>query len=130
MTTRAQGKLPAFQVRRIYDARRVRGGHHVLVDRLWPRGLKKDEAPIDEWLKDVAPSTDLRKWYGHDPERFAEFRRRYLRELETAPAADAAAHLLNLARKRPVVLLTATRDVEHSAAEVLLEHLRSQTGER
>lgn len=123
MTPGQAGKRAAFELRRIYDVSGAGSGRRVLVDRLWPRGMKKEEAPIDEWLKDVAPSTELRKWYGHDPDRFTEFKRRYRRELGSPPAADAVAHLLSIADKKPVVLLTATRDVDHSAAAVLLEHL-------
>jgi uncharacterized protein YeaO (DUF488 family) len=92
----------------------------VLVDRLWPRGLSKSDAPFETWCKDVAPSTDLRKWYGHDPERFAEFRRRYLAELQEPPASHALAQL----RSEPhLVLLTATKDVAISAATVLAQAL-------
>lgn len=78
---------------------------------------------MDEWLKDVAPSTDLRRWYGHDPARFEEFAERYRGELATAPARDAVARLRALAGESGVVLVTATRDVEHSAAAVLLDVL-------
>jgi uncharacterized protein YeaO (DUF488 family) len=110
----------------VYDDARGRRGHHVLVDRLWPRGVAKAELPLDEWLKDVAPSTELRRWYGHDVERFDEFARRYRSELRTEPAAAAVEHLRSVARRRPVVLLTATRDVEHSGAEVLRRHLQAR----
>lgn len=106
------------EVHRVYE-HELAGGHKVLVDRLWPRGISKADEPWDEWLKDVAPSTDLRKWYGHDVERFDEFVRRYRSELEEPPASDALAHLRGLAAEGPLALLTATRDVEHSAAHVL-----------
>ena len=112
------------EVRRIYDDRGT--GYQVLVDRLWPRGIKKSDADLDEWLKDAAPTTELRRWYGHDPERFAEFARRYRAELRHPPASDAVDHLLELASTRPVILLTATRDVEHSGARVLHDHLESR----
>lgn len=79
----------AIVVHRIYDPD-DEPGYRVLVDRLWPRGLAKGDAALDEWLKDVAPSTDLRRWYGHEPSRFAEFRKRYRDELEQPPASDAA----------------------------------------
>src|SRR5262252_320200 len=106
-----------FRVARIYhDHSR---GYRVLVDRLWPRGLKKEDAGLDEWLKDVAPSTELRKWYGHEPERFAEFARRYRGELRRSPASEAVEHLRDVANKRTVILLTATKDVDISAAAVL-----------
>ena len=98
----------------------------VLVDRLWPRGLRKEDAGFDEWLRDVAPSTGLRTWYGHDPARWPEFRRRYLAELAD-PAepdrAEALAHLRELAARGPLTLLTATREAGTSHAAVLAELL-------
>lgn len=109
-------------IARIYDddlARRR--GRRVLVDRLWPRGVARDGAPISEWLKDVAPSTELRRWYGHDADRFAEFARRYRDELADGPAADALSQLRR--NDGPLVLVTATRDVDHSAAAVLRDVL-------
>lgn len=96
-----------------------RGGYRVLVDRLWPRGVKKTDLEYDEWLKDVAPSDALRRWYGHETDRYGEFARRYRAELKTTPAADGLARLRRIATHRRVVLLTATKDVEHSGAEVL-----------
>jgi uncharacterized protein YeaO (DUF488 family) len=108
-------------VARVYDDPSP-SGSKVLVDRLWPRGLRKNGAPFDEWCKDVAPSTDLRKWYGHDPARFREFRRRYLVELQRPPASEV---LDQLRQRGSLVLLTATKDIEHSAAAVLSEVLRS-----
>jgi len=100
------------------------GGHRVLVDRLWPRGLSKRDARLDEWLKDVGPTTELRKWYGHVPEKFSKFKGRYQDELNRPPAQQAVEHILDMASTERVVLLTATRDVEHSAAQVLLDHLQ------
>jgi uncharacterized protein YeaO (DUF488 family) len=96
----------------------------VLVDRLWPRGLTKEAAAVDEWLKAVAPSDALRRWYGHQPEKFVAFRQRYQAELGTAERADAVDHLRQLAGDGTVTLLTATKDVEHSQAAVLAEWLR------
>ncbi len=96
----------------------------MLVDRVWPRGLTKDAAHLDEWLKDVAPSTELRKWYGHDPDRFAEFRRRYDAELAEPARKAALERLRELARSGPLTLLTATKDLDHSQAAVLADHLR------
>ncbi len=110
-------------VRRIYDEPSADDGARVLVDRVWPRGMKKDAAHLDEWLKDVAPSTELRTWYGHDPAKFAEFRRRYLAELAEPERAAALDRLRGLAGEGPLTLLTATRDVDHSQAAVLAEHL-------
>ena len=104
---------------RVYDTDRSRPGHRVLVDRLWPRGISRHDAGWDEWVKGVAPSTELRRWYGHDVDRFEEFSRRYRAELRTPPARDELEHLAAVAEERPLTLLTATRDVEHSAARVL-----------
>jgi uncharacterized protein YeaO (DUF488 family) len=109
--------------RRIYDEPNRSDGVRVLVDRVWPRGIKKENAHLDEWLPAVAPSTELRQWYGHDPERFAEFRRRYLAELEEPEHQEAARHLRSIAGGTHLTLLTATRDVEHSQAAVLAEWL-------
>lgn len=112
------------EVRRIYDDDRGDAGYRVLVDRLWPRGVKKADAALDEWLKDAAPSTELRRWYGHDPGQFVEFSRRYRAELRQPPASDAVDHLIGLAATYSVILLTATGDVEHSGARVLQDQLR------
>jgi uncharacterized protein YeaO (DUF488 family) len=116
--------LPAIEVRRVYDDPRGDGGVRVLVDRLWPRGVAKGSLHLDLWAKEVAPSTELRRWYGHDPGRFDEFSRRYLTELRRPPGNDAAGDLLRRARGTTLVLLTATRDVDHSGAAVLARHLR------
>jgi uncharacterized protein YeaO (DUF488 family) len=114
----------AFDIVRVYDETgRHDRGYRVLVDRLWPRGVRKDDADLDEWDKDVAPSAELRTWYGHDVERFDEFARRYRDELARAPAAEAVDALRRRARRVKVVLLTATKDVEHSGARVLLDDL-------
>ena len=107
------------QVRRVYEEPEQSDGTRVLVDRLWPRGLSKAKAALDEWSKDVAPSDELRKWYGHDPDRFAEFSRRYERELRDPQRAEALAHLRDLAQNRQLTLLTATRHPEISEAAVL-----------
>ena len=114
----------AVQVRRVYDEPAPADGARVLVDRVWPRGLTKDKAALGEWCKEVAPSTELRKWYGHDPDRFGEFTRRYETELSDAERAGALSHLRDLARQGPVTLLTATKQVDISQAEVLADLLR------
>ncbi|MGH2703411.1 MAG: DUF488 domain-containing protein [Actinomycetota bacterium] len=118
-------KKPKVRMRRIYDEPTSMDGTRVLVDRVWPRGLSKDEARIDEWCKQVAPSNSLRKWYAHDPERFAEFTRRYAAELEDPERAEGLATLRRLARDRTLTLLTATKDVEISQAAVLADVIRS-----
>ncbi|GGM73139.1 hypothetical protein GCM10010106_19530 [Thermopolyspora flexuosa] len=109
--------------RRIYEEPAPEDGTRVLVDRVWPRGLRKENAPFDEWLRDVAPSTELRRWYGHDPARFDEFCRRYLDELADPARREALGHLRDLATRGPLTLLTATRDAEHSQAAVLADWL-------
>ena len=114
-----------IRARRVYDDPSPTDGTRVLVDRIWPRGLARDRARIDEWLKAVAPSTELRRWYGHDAGRFAEFRRRYRAELAEPERQEAVRRLRALARSGPLTLLTATRDLEHSQAAVLVGHLRS-----
>jgi uncharacterized protein YeaO (DUF488 family) len=108
------------RVRRVYDDPEPADGTRVLVDRLWPRGLTKSKAALDDWCKDVAPSDELRRWYGHDPGRFAEFSRRYERELEDPQRTEALAHLRSLSHGRQhLTLLTATRDPAASEAAVL-----------
>jgi uncharacterized protein YeaO (DUF488 family) len=113
------------RARRIYEQAEPSDGRRVLVDRLWPRGLSKEKARLDEWLKTVAPSDELRRWYGHQPAKFAEFKRRYQAELTEPERAEALRHLRDEARSGPVTLLTATKDLEHSEAEVLVQLLRS-----
>jgi uncharacterized protein YeaO (DUF488 family) len=107
------------RVRRVYAEPEADDGTRVLVDRIWPRGVSKARAALDEWCKDVAPSDELRHWYGHEPGRFEEFARRYRRELEDPRRAEALAHLRALARDGPVTLLTATREPAISEAAVL-----------
>jgi uncharacterized protein YeaO (DUF488 family) len=111
------------QVRRVYDEPQAGDGQRVLVDRVWPRGLGKDHAHLDEWCKQVAPSTGLRTWYGHDPERYAEFARRYRAELDEPERATAVVHLRELATAGPLTLLTATKRSDISQAAVLAEVL-------
>jgi uncharacterized protein YeaO (DUF488 family) len=110
------------RVRRVYEDPEPDDGTRVLVDRIWPRGLTKAKAALDDWCKDVAPSDELRKWYGHDPERFAEFGRRYQQELKDPQRADSLTQLRELA-KDPLTLLTATRQPEISEAAVLADLL-------
>lgn len=110
-------------MRRVYDPPAPEDGTRVLVDRVWPRGLRKDAAGLDEWCQQVAPSTELRKWYGHDPDRFEEFARRYRAELAEPERAAEVARLRELARDRTLTLLTATKQPELSQAAVLAEQL-------
>jgi uncharacterized protein YeaO (DUF488 family) len=115
------------QVRRIYDAATPDDGTRVLVDRIWPRGMTKARAHLDEWCKDIAPSTALRTWYHHDPKLFDEFARRYRDELTEADRADALAHLRDLTKGHTLTLLTASKAVDISEATVLADLLAPRT---
>ena len=116
------------RVRRVYDEPASHDGTRVLVDRIWPRGLTKARADLAEWCKEVAPSTALRRWYGHDPAKFDEFVSRYRAELEQPQRATVLQHLRDLARNRPLTLLTATRHPDISEAAVLADLLRERPG--
>jgi uncharacterized protein YeaO (DUF488 family) len=100
-----------IRVRRAYDPPSPEDGTRVLVDRVWPRGLRKDDARLDEWAKDVAPSTELRTWYRHDPAKFGEFRQRYIAELAAPGRHEALERLRTRASEGAVTLLTATREL-------------------
>lgn len=113
--------VKGVQVRRIYEDPDPDDGARVLVDRLWPRGVSKERAALTEWLKDVAPSAELRKWYAHDPELFAEFRERYLDELGETEQEARVEHLRSLAAQGRLTLLTATKQPEISEAAVLAD---------
>ena len=118
---------PEVRVRRVYDEPSPEDGARVLVDRIWPRGLAKERARLDEWAKAVAPSTELRRWYGHDPSKLDQFRRRYQAELAEPERQAALRHLRELARSGRLTLVTATRDIDLSQAAVLADHLRTMT---
>ncbi|MDA4107486.1 DUF488 domain-containing protein [Mycolicibacterium holsaticum] len=109
----------SIQLARVYDDPAPDEGARVLVDRLWPRGMRKDDPRVGHWLPQVAPSTELRRWYSHKVERFDEFATRYAKELESGDAAAALNELRALTRKGPVVLVTASRDLDISQAAVL-----------
>ncbi|WP_240645802.1 DUF488 domain-containing protein [Georgenia sp. SYP-B2076] len=113
--------MPKHEVKvgRAYEEPTKEDGIRVLVDRIWPRGLRKDKAGLDEWCKTIAPSTALRKWYDHDPARFEEFERRYRAELEETERAAALQHLRDLAEHGPLTLITATKHADISEAKVL-----------
>ncbi|HEX7088877.1 MAG TPA: DUF488 domain-containing protein [Longimicrobiales bacterium] len=113
-----------FRVKRIYEPPSRDDGFRVLVERLWPRGMKKEDARLDLWLKDVAPSPELRRWYAHDVAKWPEFRRRYTAELESNP--EPVALLRERAKKGNVTLLFAARDEEHNSAVVLKEFLEKR----
>jgi uncharacterized protein YeaO (DUF488 family) len=120
--------VPASHIRlkRVYEPPSPEDGVRVLVDRLWPRGLRKADAAIDRWMKDIAPSTELRQWFGHDPERWQEFRRRYARELRQH--ATTIDELHELAQHKTVTLVFGARDEEHNDAVALREVLLRQHG--
>jgi uncharacterized protein YeaO (DUF488 family) len=107
------------QIRRAYEKPAPGDGYRVLVDRLWPRGVKKESLRLDLWAKDLAPSRSLRQWFGHDPGRFHEFARRYHAELRAAPARELLAELARRAAVGTVTLVFGARDEEHNGAVVL-----------
>lgn len=113
-----------IRVRRVYEEPAPEDGTRLLVDRVWPRGLRKDAVRLDDWAKDVAPSAELRTWYRHDPAKFGEFRRRYAAELAQPGPREALERIRALAAEGPVTLLTATKDLGLSQAEVLAQLLR------
>lgn len=111
------------RVARVYDDPNPDDGQRVLVDRVWPRGFRKDDPRVGTWYKDVAPSKELREWYGHKPERFDEFAKRYKEELQGSQALD---ELRKLSKREVVTLVTATRDLEGSQAAVLARLLKGR----
>jgi uncharacterized protein YeaO (DUF488 family) len=123
------GGMDGISVRRVYDQADPDDGTRVLVDRLWPRGVSKERAAVDLWLKEVAPSGELRTWYHKDPQRYEEFDTRYRRELEQGPGAEALERLIELAREGAVTLVTSVRSVEGSHVPTLVDLLeRSGSG--
>ena len=108
-------------IKRIHDPKELGDGYRVLVDRLWPRGISKEKASWDEWLKNIAPSTALRQWFAHDPVRWDAFRKKYDEELDGN--GEAVSHLLRLARKGKVTLLYSARNTEHNEAAALRDFL-------
>jgi uncharacterized protein YeaO (DUF488 family) len=119
---RGDGGVHRIEAARVYDER-LPEGRRFLVDRVWPRGVRKEDLHLEAWLKDLAPSTELRRWFGHDPERWEEFRRRYTAELDAHP--DSWRPLLDAARDGDVVLLFGAKDTEHNNAVVLRDHLQA-----
>ncbi|NNM45085.1 DUF488 domain-containing protein [Knoellia koreensis] len=123
MTTRY-----VVQVRRAYDPAEKSDGQRVLVDRLWPRGVSKEKADLTEWLKNVSPSTELRKWYEHDPAKWPEFQKRYRAELQDPERAQALDQLRAMAAKGPLTLITASKAADISEAAVLRDVLDGTSG--
>jgi uncharacterized protein YeaO (DUF488 family) len=111
----------SIRLKRVYDGPAKSDGRRILVDRIWPRGLTKREARIDEWLKEIAPSAKLRKWFGHAPERWKEFKRRYAAELDHH--RGQVEQLAQAAEKRTVTLLFGAKDTEHNNAVALKEYI-------
>lgn len=114
---------PKVSIRRAYEKPSTDDGFRVLVDRIWPRGKSRDELSLDEWAKELAPSTELRKWFGHDPERWEIFRQRYHDELGAPQARERMRALVEAARERPITLVYSARDEQHNQAIVLREIL-------
>ena len=114
-----------IQVKRVYDPPDAKDGARFLVERLWPRGIKKEALQMQDWLKDVAPSGELRRWFSHDPAKWREFQRRYFEELDSN--REAWQPLLQAARRRNVTLLYSARDTEHNNAVALKEYLEKQS---
>ena len=110
-----------LRVKRVYERKEVGDGTRILVDRLWPRGLRSAEAGIDEWMKEVAPSDELRKWFAHDPEKWSEFKRRYAQELAAPAKAALLKRIAKLAASGNVTLVYAAKDTEHNNARALEE---------
>ncbi len=117
-----------IRAKRVYDPPGRDDGARFLVERLWPRGVKKDELPVDGWLKEIAPSKELRQWFGHDPERWEEFRRRYFAELNEQ--REKLAPIRAAARRGNVTLLYSARDEEHNSELVLKAFLSGGKGRR
>jgi uncharacterized protein YeaO (DUF488 family) len=113
-----------IKTKRVYELPEASDGYRVLIDSLWPRGLKKEAVQIDEWLKGIAPSAELRKWFGHKPERWPEFARRYKTELTSPERKTHLKRLKDLAKTRTVTLLFGARDERYNNATVILEALR------
>ncbi len=113
-----------IRIKRIYEPPKKGDGRRVLVDRIWPRGVSREAAALDLWLKDIAPSTELRKWFGHDPSRYADFRNRYRQELDENP--QPVAELAALAKQGDVLLLYSAHDEQFNQAVVLAEYLNER----
>ena len=113
-----------IQIKRVYDPAASSDGFRMLVERLWPRGMKKENAKLDAWLKDVAPSTELRKWFSHDPAKWSEFQRRYGAELDQHP--EAWQPILDAAKKGKVTLLFSSHDADHNNVVALKKYLENR----
>lgn len=113
-----------ISLKRVYEKPSKNDGYRVLIDRLWPRGIKKEQAYVDCWLKSIAPSNELRKWFGHDPEKWLEFKNRYFQELEAD--LERLNQLIEIVKSRQVTLLFGAKDTEHNNAVALKEYLEEK----
>ena len=118
------GRCMALKLKRAYDRASRADGTRILVERLWPRGVSKESLHVDAWLKDAGPSTELRKWFGHDPAKWRTFQQRYFRELDSRPEAWQA--ILDAARNGPVTLVYSSRDEQHNNAVALKAYIEHQ----
>lgn len=116
---------PRIAIKRVYEPASAADGKRILAERLWPRGIKKGARKIDRWMREVAPSTQLRKWFGHDPAKWTEFQTRYAAELDATP--DAWMELLQVAKTVPVTLLYSSRDAEHNNVVALKNYLEGKS---
>lgn len=114
-----------IKTKRIYETASFDDGHRILIDRLWPRGLSKEKAKIDVWIRELAPSTDLRKWYGHDPKKWKEFKRRYEAELSDNP--HFVDQILDILNTKPVTLLFASKEAHLNNATALKQYLEKRS---
>ena len=110
-----------LKIKRAYDKAEKKDGKQILIDRLWPRGVSKSEANVDTWLKELAPSTELRKWFAHDPQKWEEFRKKYKAELDSPEKVKLLEDIAGQARRGDVTLIYSARDTEHSDVKVLVE---------
>jgi uncharacterized protein YeaO (DUF488 family) len=117
--------MDVLQLKRVYEPAARTDGHRILVDRLWPRGLTKEKAAVDEWMKEIAPSTELRRWFAHDPDKWPEFQKRY--RLELRGHADLIREIARQASRGRVTLVYGARDEAHNEAVVLAAVIRSRT---
>ena len=116
--------MSRIQLKRVFDPASKRDGYRVLVDRIWPRGLRKEEVRINDWMKEIAPSTELRKWFGHDPARWEEFRHHYFAELRER--LELVNRLMEIARRGPLTLVYSAKDEKHNNAVTLKEFLEER----
>ena len=120
------GRIMPVNTKRVYEKPAKSDGHRILVDSLWPRGFSRSKLQIERWMREIAPSAALRKWYGHQPKKWNEFRQRYRRELAASPRKELVEELAKLARQSKATLVFAARDVERSNAAVLQEMVNAK----